>query len=72
MARVLHVKITNVVLTSPEQFARESKQRVQRYRKKAEQTSYWRAHPKEKQQQMNTLLTFALLALFVGHKIGKD
>jgi hypothetical protein len=32
MARVLHLKITNVVLTSPEQFARENQQRVQRYR----------------------------------------
>jgi len=32
IACVLHLKITNVVLTSPEQFARENQQRVQRYR----------------------------------------
>ena len=28
----LHLKITNVELTSPEQFARENQQRVQSYR----------------------------------------
>jgi hypothetical protein len=53
------------------QLARESKQRVQRNREQAEQDAYWRAHPKEKQQQMNTLLTVAL-AHFVGNQIGKN
>jgi len=32
IACLLHLKITNVVLTSPEQFARENQQCVQRYR----------------------------------------
>jgi hypothetical protein len=54
------------------QFARENQQRVQRYREQAEQAAYWRIHPKEKKQLMNTLLSVALLALFVGNQFGKD
>jgi hypothetical protein len=69
---VLHLKIPNLILTSPEQFARENQQRVQSYREQAEQGAYyWRAHPQEKHQQINTLLSVAL-ALFVGNQIGKD
>jgi hypothetical protein len=32
IACVLHLKFTKVVLTSPEQFARENQQRVQKFR----------------------------------------
>jgi hypothetical protein len=68
----LYLKIPNVVLTSPEQLARENQLRVQRNREQAEQAAYyWRAHPQEKHQQMNTLLSVAL-ALFIGNQIGKD
>jgi hypothetical protein len=49
----------------------ESKQRVHRYCEWAEQAACWRAHPQEKHQQMNTLLSVAL-ALFIGNQIGKD
>jgi hypothetical protein len=45
---------------------------VQRNLEQAEHSAYWREpRPKEKQQQMITLLTVAL-ALFVGNQIGKD
>jgi hypothetical protein len=39
-ACALHLKIPNVVLTSPEQFARESMQRVRRNREQAEHAAH--------------------------------